>query len=166
MPMCNWLCISCPAALLPIWSILSLSQLCWGLALGPPMANWWSLLRVSYAGTWRWRRRGGGDRVCSILLRAAGGAWQWEGARPGSDHCDAFMEFSDNCCQAHLYILLSNYKCCAILLLYPAQLGGTFTTVLYGQIICTIKALMITWNDSQWQSLTEGQHPNKNGGQY
>lgn len=24
MPMCNWLCISCPPVLLPIWSILSL----------------------------------------------------------------------------------------------------------------------------------------------
>lgn len=29
---------------------------------------------------------------------------------------------------------------------YPAQPGGTFTTVLYGQIICNIKALMMTWN--------------------
>lgn len=31
---------------------------------------------------------------------------------------------------------------------YPAQPGGTFTTVLYGQIICNIKALMMTWNGS------------------
>lgn len=29
---------------------------------------------------------------------------------------------------------------------YPAQPGGTFSTVLYGQIICNIEALMITRN--------------------
>lgn len=54
---------------------------------------------------------------CSRLLRAAGGAWQWERARPGRDHCDTPMEIFYNCCQAHLYILLSSYRCCAALLL-------------------------------------------------
>ena len=101
---------------------------------------------------------------CSRLLRAAGGSWQRERARPGRDHCDTPMELFFfvfyNCCQAHLYILLSSYRCCPVFCLFfylfflfftaasPAQPGGTFTTVLYGQIICNIKALMMTWNYS------------------
>lgn len=36
---------------------------------------------------------------------------------------------------------------CCFTAAYPAQPGGTLTTVLYGQIICNIKALM-TWNYS------------------
>lgn len=90
--------------------------------------------------------------------RRAGGEGRWEqlerlGSKRGRDplptHGDApvempfFFFFFYNCCQAHLYILLSSYRCRSVLL-RPVQLGplGTFTTVLYGQImiICNIEA--------------------------
>lgn len=59
-----------------------------------------------------------------------------------------------NCCQAHLYILLSSYRCCAVFTAAsPAQPGGTFTTVLYGQIICTIKGFN---DDMEWLAINYG----------
>lgn len=52
-------------------------------------ANWWSLIKRVIC----WHLGGWGDRGgCSRLLRAAGGAWQQERARPGRDHCDTPMD--------------------------------------------------------------------------
>lgn len=48
-----------------------------------------------------------------------------------------------------VYFIKQLQMLCCFTAAYPAQPGGTFTTVLYGQIICTIKALMMTWNESQ-----------------
>lgn len=61
--------------------------------------------------------RGGGRESCARLLRAAGGAWQWERARPGGDHRDPADGNFYSVCQAHLCILLSSYRCGAVLLL-------------------------------------------------
>lgn len=102
--------------------------------------NWWSLLRERYAGTWRW---GGGGRGSSWRSLAAGEGTTRQGPLWHAD--GIFFFFFYNCCQPHLYILLSSYRCCAVFsAASPAQPGGTFTTVLYGQIICNIKALMMT----------------------
>lgn len=90
---------------------------------------------------------GGWGCLCSRLLRAAGGAWQQgegttrQGPRWHSDGNILQLPSGSFVC---FIKQLQTLRCFTAV--YAALPGGTFTTVLYGQIICNIEALMTTWN--------------------
>lgn len=87
------------------------------------------------------------------------------GHDPGGTTVTRRWKFLQLLSGSFVYFIKQLQMLCCFTAAYPAQPGGTFTTVLYGQIICTIKALMMTWNESQWRSITEPQHAGKNRGQ-
>lgn len=125
MPMCNWLCISClPPHLINIIIILIMLR----VSSRAPV-NWWSLIREWHAGTWRWgeeRERGEG----------AGGARQRERARPGRDRCDKEIFTTAVGLICIFYKAVTDAAS-------AARSDGAFTTVVYGQIISNIQALMM-----------------------
>lgn len=102
----------------------------------------WGEKKGGRAGGWE-----GWGCLCSCLLRAAGEAWRRgegttrQGPRWHSDGNTLQLPSGSFVC---FIKQLQTLRCFTAV--YAALPGGTFTTVLYGQIICNIEALMTTRN--------------------
>lgn len=104
------------------------------------------------------RERGGESALaCREQLEKLGSG---RGHDPAGATVTRRWKFLQLLSSSFVYFIKQLQMLCCFTVAYPTQPGGTFTTVLYGQIICNISALMMTWNDSfwrrpEWLSITE-----------